>query len=474
MKLFLPIEFNNMDVDDRGFIFATTPSIRTSAPIKRLNPGGEDIMRRKGVDITGDLSVFGIANDYTGGELPAFLQRQGNSKFVDVVADADGLFSALDATRNRVFTYDQDGNLLYQFGGLGTKESNFRATTALDMLGDNALVLDPVTNRLAVFAPTRYGALIRKANHIHYTGNPDEAAVAWHDVLKLNANYDIAYSGMGKAMSKKGEYKLAMEYFKNGNNQKYYSEAFKQYRKQYLYDNFGPILLSCLAVGVVMIAVRVVWVKRRPQLHFIETGIYKFPFYTIMRPFKGFWELKYERKGRLWIAIAILAALVATMVLKRQYDGFLINLYKPNTFNGVEQLFYIVAPLLLFCIANWSLTTLMDGEGKFRDIFLATCYALLPLVLIFLPLIVVSNFITYEEYSLVAALFSIAYLWFGWLLFVGMMTVHQYSIVKTVVTFFLTLLVMAFIVFLLMLILSLIQQVTSFGYSFFREISIRM
>jgi hypothetical protein len=39
----------------------------------------------------------------------------------------------------------------------------------------------------------------------------------------------------------------------------------------------------------------------------------------------------------------------------------------------------------------------MDGKGTFRDIIIATAYALVPFVLINLPLTFVSNYLTMEE-----------------------------------------------------------------------------
>ncbi|MFD0960554.1 YIP1 family protein [Paenibacillus chungangensis] len=471
MELFLPIEFSNIDLDERGFIYAVSSEANSNAPIKRFNPSGEDILRREGYfPPIGDVDVIHV--EAAAGE-DVGLMNTGSSRFIDVVSDVSGMYSGLDSTRNRIFTYDRDGNLLYQLGGIGTQWNNFQKPVAIEMVGDRLAVLDNEMNRLTLFAPTRYGSYIREAVKSHDAGRADDAAKAWNEVLQMNANFDIAYIGMGKALLKQDENRLAMAYFQNGNNRQYYSEAFKRYRKEYMWNHFDTIMTLLITGAVLTVAARIYWVRRRKHAYFVETRVMRVPFYTLFRPFNGFWELKYEGKGRLTIALSIVLALVVTMVMKRQYSGFIVNYNKLSELNSVDELIYIVLPFLLFCVANWSLTTLMDGEGKFHEIVMAVGYAMLPLVALYLPQILFSNIITREEAAFYYLFETIAVIWFLWLLFVGMMTVHQYSIMKTITTLLLTVVVMLFIVFIGILCFSLLQQMIAFVISLFTEISAR-
>jgi len=202
--------------------------------------------------------------------------------------------------------------------------------------------------------------------------------------------------------------------------------------------------------------------------------LFKFPLYLILHPFNGYWELKYEGKARLNIALGILFAYVVTVILTRQYSGFVVNYNKLNELNSLNELTYIVLPFFLWCVSNWSLTTLMDGEGKFGEIVMATGYALLPLVLIQLPMILFSNVITREESSFYYFFLSAANLWFLYLMFVGTMTVHQYSATKTLVTIGLTFVVMGIILFLGLLFFSLLQQIVTFVTTIYQEIVLRL
>jgi hypothetical protein len=202
--------------------------------------------------------------------------------------------------------------------------------------------------------------------------------------------------------------------------------------------------------------------------------IAKYPFYVIFHPFDGFWEVKYDRKGKLRISLAILVLLTIAMILQRQYSGFIVNFNNPMELNSINELKYIVLPFALWCVSNWSLTTLMDGEGKFKEIIVVTGYALLPLALVHLINIFISHVVTLQEASLFYLLQSAATLWFAWLLFVGTMTVHQYTVTKTIVTMVLTLVVMGIIIFLGLLLFSMIQQIAGFVYTIYKEISLRM
>ncbi|WP_419095566.1 YIP1 family protein [Alkalihalobacterium alkalicellulosilyticum] len=198
----------------------------------------------------------------------------------------------------------------------------------------------------------------------------------------------------------------------------------------------------------------------------------KYPFYLIRHPFNGYWDLKYEYSNRINLVISfiILLSLIVTNILGSQYSGFLVNLYNPEYMNSLMEIVYVIVPVLFWCVANWSLTTLMDGEGKFVEIFTSTCFALIPLVIINFPWIWLSNFITLEETMFYYFFTSFAVLWFLFLLFIGNMTVHQFTPSKSIGTILLTVVAMGFMAFLCLLFFSLVQQIVAFFSVIFQEI----
>src|SRR5690625_601344 len=238
MSLFIPIEFNNIDIDDEGFIY-TTNAEDSDTPIQRINATGTDIIRREGYhEIIGDI------------QYPLRGAQSGRTTFIDVTVNEYGMYSGLDSRRGRVFTYDEDGNLLYIFGKLGNQVGTFDTPVAIDRLGDNIIVLDKGYNNLIVFEPTAFGENVNQAVKHYHLGDDDQSADYWREVLRLDANYEIAYVGIGKSLLAEGKHKEALTYFENGNSKLYYSKAFKRYRKDLLRGNFGVIMTTIVLIPI--------------------------------------------------------------------------------------------------------------------------------------------------------------------------------------------------------------------------------
>jgi hypothetical protein len=198
-----------------------------------------------------------------------------------------------------------------------------------------------------------------------------------------------------------------------------------------------------------------------------------FPLHVIVHPFDGFWDLKYDGRGKVRVAMILLFLVVLSVILQKQYAGFLVNYNDPRHLNSMMELITIVFPFFLWCGSNWAITTLMEGEGKFKEIVMATGYALVPIILIYVPMTIISRFMAQEETAFYYLMTSIAFLWFILLLFVGTMTVHQYTAFKTVLTMALTVIVMGIIVFLGALVFSMLQQIYEFIVNVYREIIFR-
>ncbi len=199
----------------------------------------------------------------------------------------------------------------------------------------------------------------------------------------------------------------------------------------------------------------------------------KLPLYIMLHPADGFQVMKYEKQGRLWIALLNMVMLWLSYVVQKQYTGFAFSTTDPSYVNSLADLLIVAGILLLFCTANWSVTTLTDGEGSFRDIVMALGYSLTPINVIFIPATLLSRMMVANESSFFYLLIGLALVWTALLLFMGVYTVHNYSAGKTVATFLFTVVAMLIIVFLLGLILSLLQQAFIFVKSVYQEIVFR-
>ena len=158
----------------------------------------------------------------------------------------------------------------------------------------------------------------------------------------------------------------------------------------------------------------------------------KFSLHAIFHPFKGFWDLKHEKRGSISAALTFLVLLIVTYILRRQYTGFIFNENDPKELNVFIEIISVLLPFFLWATANWAITTLMEGEGSYRDIVIATAYALVPLILINLPLIPFSRIINMEEGAFYFFFTTVDVLWRGVLILAGLSVTHQYTMGKSV------------------------------------------
>ena len=116
----------------------------------------------------------------------------------------------------------------------------------------------------------------------------------------------------------------------------------------------------------------------------------------------------------------------------------------------------------------------MDGKGTMKDIFTVIGYALVPLGIFKIIAAIVSQVMSLEEDIYLYLLDYCGIIWFAIILVVGIMTVHQYTLKKTVATFVLTVAAATVIIFVVLLFLSLFQEIFGFAYTIYREITLRI
>ena len=255
---FIPTEFTNIDIDEDGFVYATNLDSAGSQAVRKLNPKGIDVISatyNSKHSLAGDMGFKSSKDSY-----------QGASRIIDVKVREDGIFSLLDGNRGRIFTYDNEGNILYIFGGMGTQEGTFYTPVALEAYGEKIYVLDSYRKSITIFVPTQYGGYINEAVGLRYDGDETQAVEVWKKVLALDSNNEMAYSGIGKAYLSAGDNEKAMYYLKMGVNQEFYSIAYKRYRNGILRENMGGVLtvLLVVAAGVYLFGKgKKIWMRRK-------------------------------------------------------------------------------------------------------------------------------------------------------------------------------------------------------------------
>ena len=234
--------FTSMEMDHEEFIYTTSSAINNtddSAMIKRINPSGDDVLTRNGYSVPkGDLVYI-----RTGGEA----SLRGPSRFSAIAVNDYGVYTAADAKTGRLFTYDDEGNLLYISAGSGSQLTNIENPVAIRYQGENILVLDKKNSTILRYEPTQIAKVINTATKYHYEGKLTEASREWSKVVAINPNYEYAYVGIGKTLFEEERYKEAMEYFKLGYNVNYYSRAYKLSRDETI-NKYFPAFISIAVV----------------------------------------------------------------------------------------------------------------------------------------------------------------------------------------------------------------------------------
>ena len=200
----------------------------------------------------------------------------------------------------------------------------------------------------------------------------------------------------------------------------------------------------------------------------------RYALHVITHPFDGFWDLIHEKRGSIAAANTFLFLFLLTRVLKLILTNFQFISAPIQHINLFEEAGSLLLPFLVLCIANWAMTTLFEGKGRFKDIYMAMCYALVPYIILQLPMILVSHMLTYEEGSIHSVILGVSVIWCVFLVFVGLMEIHDYGPGKTFIFIIVTIVGGCVILFLMLVFFSLLSDALAFFVSFYREIVFRL
>ncbi len=212
------------------------------------------------------------------------------------------------------------------------------------------------------------------------------------------------------------------------------------------------------------------------KLKYFWKEVVAYPWYVIAHPVKGFSEMKTEKKGKMWVSIVILTLFVLEEIVAYKYTGIgTSKAIKDQTkFSSIKTLIFTVLPVVLITVANWSVTTLMNGKGKMKEIFIMICYSLMPFITLCFIKTLLSNLLTADEAQFITLINIVAITFLVFMAFMGFVVTHEYGIFKTIGSIILTAVALCIILFIALLIFDLSQQIYGFVYSLYKEIATRL
>ncbi|GAA4877865.1 hypothetical protein GCM10023310_67400 [Paenibacillus vulneris] len=472
-----PETINSVATDKNGYIYTVTGGTVKSDQLKKLNIKGENLLRSS-------QKSFGEYRAMDAAMLPASKGFVNTPQLTDVAVDQVGNMIVIDQQFKYISHYDASGNLLYFWGGPSAVGSSqvglLKSPVALDVNSRNELfVLDDQENIVQMFRLSEFGQKVNQANQQTLAGYYEASEKPWQDVLRMNAQFTPAILGLAKAAYKKERFEEARDLFKEAGDHEGYSEAFWQIRMRFFQKYFSWIA-SIVFFGAILIFVtdkltaksklRSKWRgRRRSQNSFILN--LKHAMYILKHPVDGFTAVRYEGKGSYIAAVLILLGVYAALVFKEYFTSFSFNMATRVDVYSIFTQFFIV--WITWIIANYLVSSIYRGEGRFRDIFIGSAYALVPYIIIGIPLAFLSNVMTLSESSIYNFIAEGTVVWIGLLMFWKIQWVHNYTVGECVLNIFLTLCTMIVIGVLIFVTTGLTNDLVSLFYEMVQEAILR-
>jgi len=428
-----PTVFSNVCIDNAGVIYSVSMNGVTS--IARA-----DMVKKHSTNGTNMFAETGVLSE---------------NHSTDITVDESGIIYVAD-DEGYIQVYTKSGEMIFFFGAQNMNADiagvySALSTIALDKDG-NIWTADRDKGYIQSFVPTDYATTIYKALDLYENGEYEQSLTQWNKVLRLNQMSVLAHNGVGKAYFHAGDYEAAMEHFEIAGNRGQYSEAYWEVRSKQLSDNL-PIFA---AVIVVLIILRIAYAigdrkkaltkKKRALSKKLKNtpviGELGYAFKIARHPIDRYYDIRVGKNGSTVAATVMYVIFFITFMIYQIGKGFIFQYTDIEDMDISAVVVGFFAILFLFIICNYLVTSINDGDGTFKQIYMIPAYGLVPLWISMIAVVFFSYFLTYNEVFL---LYILLYVGVGWtlvLIFQGLATVHDYTFKDTVLSLVLTFLFM--------------------------------
>ena len=463
----VPTTFSNVFVDPEGIVYSTSMGSDENS-LKKHNTSG------------GNMFKDGIV---------------GWNDMTDVTVDKNGIIY-VSSQRGYIEIYSKNGEFIFEFGSYvtGTDIAGLFSSlpsVAVDSRG-YIWAVDGDKGYLQSFKPTDYAEMIYSAMGLYEQGRYEESLTSWSDVLRLNQMSVLAHNGVGKALFHAQRYEESLEHFEVAENRDYYSEAFWEVRNNVVQKALPIVFFAILALIVISIVLKKVdkngyigALSTKIKNKLLDTpvlGDVLYMFRVARHPADRYYDIrvgnvKYhtrtegEGHGKASVigATVIYAmAFVIYMVYKTQ-KGFIYQYIAVEDMDigGTVAGFFVLIGLFIIC--NWLVTSINDGDGSLKTVYMLPAYAAAPLLVGMTAIVILSYAMTYNESFILTIILIVSMIWSVVNLFCGLMNVHDYSFGETVKSFVMTFFFMLVAIVIALIITIMFEQLLNFIISLGRE-----
>ena len=460
----IPTPVYNVTIDGKGYFYTITQNNQEDESgdnLKKINIGGINYF---------DDNMFVYNN------------------VVDAwVGDVENIYCVTSS--GFLFEYDNLGNLLFAWGGKGVGNDKLGLLLSASSIAvdskNNIYVIDDNSNRnsIQIFRETPFAKKVHEALDLYNNAEYSESIEVWNEVLRYNSMLDIAYRGLGLGYMMDHEYDKALDNFAISRDQENYSEAFWEVRNLFLLNNMSTIIY--LIFGFLIVFNVIKYTNRRYQyLAFVGNvknkikknntiNQFLYMFHFIKNPFDACYGVKVEKRSSFLSAWLVLGLIFIIYVLGLVYTGFPFNNVILEETILLKEAMKIIIPILIFIVANYLMSSLMEGEGTFKTTFINIIGSLMPIVIIYPIVILLSNVLTLNEGFLYYFGLFVMLAWSLFLLYFNIKDTHNYSVSQTFVNIFMSIVFMIIIIIVLLMVYLMITQVTNFVTDLLKEVILR-
>lgn len=413
----------------------------------------------------------------------------GSGNFADVAVLASGGFYAA-ASDGTIFEYDEDGSPLLSFGGSAqTSDRNglTAVVSAIETDGDgNIYVLDKERGVLQVWFPTEYGLLLHRAEDSFKVGHYEESLAAWGEILRMNPMAYMSHLGYGKALFQLGRYEEAAKHFELTEHRANYSDCFWEMRSAWMRTHMEQILIlaavfaaACLALSALnrkygwsgqLRANHLAICKKVPLVKNLTSDIG----YFLKHPINGVYYIKTGERGSVAGASILYVAALAVHLVCQGLTSFVFGGGYSWYSDPVAIVLIAVVPAGLFLVGSYLISSINDGEGDFRTVYVTFAYSLSAFILCSPVLTALTHVFTLTEIFICQMLSALILGYTAVMLFISIKEVHGYNLRKTVANILLTLFFMVVSILAVIILFILWRELFSFLSEVFEEVGYRV
>lgn len=453
-----PPRYVNLAVDQNNLIYPLTPLQENNA-VQTLNLAGVNIM-------------------------PYF--ASGAAGYVDVALTPGGQIITVTDT-GAIFEHSSWGWYLFAFGGRAAQADRNGLTSVVSAIAvdgeGNLFVLDKQRGVLQPYRPTDFANQIHQGLRLYDQGRYGEAADIWREFLRLSPRANFAHWGYGLAMWQLGEYALAQYHLEKAGDSGYASDAFWERRNEWLMANLPGLLTWLLALGILYgllhalnkrwrftRPVKGAWLRLKERSPLIAD--LAFMRHMVKHPLDSYYDLKHGARGSVLSAsvlylLALLVWLLDQICTAPLFNtmAFSFSWRNPLVVTGVA-----VVPAVLFVIGNYFISSINDGEGTFKNVYIAMAYAL-SLFILTLPLTTLLSYaLTMNEAFVHTLLRAVILGYTAVLIFLSAKETHAYSAGAAIKNLLLTALFVVLCAMAIAILYMVFNELYWFAASLFEEV----